>query len=285
LVSSPGSLWRQPGTGGLTFWTAVDLVIAQPVSWLPLVADYTRFARSPRAAMGGTFWGYLAGNAWFYALGALLALSAGLADATPVGLAQAIASLAGGWIVMLVLLVGETDEAFANIYSMAVSSLNLRDRTPRSFAIVLAGVAGLLLAAWLGPRPDAGIATFQSFLFLLGSVFVPLFGVFVGDFFILRRGQHERPTPGGPRAATTPSAIRACAFAAWILGFLAYQWSVPTGPGWWQGAMESLLRGLLRLPYPLAGSALGASMPAFVTALGAHLLLVRIATRGARARA
>src|SRR5438128_212084 len=53
-TSDLGALLRRPGTGGLPFWLGVDLVIAQPVSWLPLVADYTRFARTRRAAALGT---------------------------------------------------------------------------------------------------------------------------------------------------------------------------------------------------------------------------------------
>ena len=47
---------------------SVDLVIAQPVSWLPLVADYTRFARTRSGAAVGTYAGYAVGNLWFYAL-------------------------------------------------------------------------------------------------------------------------------------------------------------------------------------------------------------------------
>lgn len=266
-----GTLWTRPGAGGMSFWVAVDLVISQPVSWLPLVADYSRYARSPRAAAGGTFFGFVIGNAWFYALGALLALSAGLSEATPAGLAQAIASLAGGWIVMLILLVGETDEAFADIYSAAVSSLNLHEGISRRGAIVATAAAGTLLAAWLGVRPEAGIAAYQSFLFLLGSLFVPLFGVFVCDFYILRRGGEAY----GPPAAREPAArgTHLPALAAWVAGFLVYQWSVPTGPAGWQAALMSIAHDSLRLQYPLAGSTLGASVPAFLAALAVHLAL------------
>src|SRR5947209_1250433 len=31
--------WSRPGVGGLRFWLGVDLVLAMPISWLPLVAD------------------------------------------------------------------------------------------------------------------------------------------------------------------------------------------------------------------------------------------------------
>jgi putative hydroxymethylpyrimidine transporter CytX len=171
--ASFGELWRTPGTGGLPFWLAVDLVIAQPVSWLALVADYNRFARDPRSSAVGTFVGYAVGNAWFYALGALLVLGAGLTDATPAGLAEAVASLAGGWIVLVVLLVGETDEAFADVYSAAVSTQNLWERVGQRRAIVVVAACGVGLAAWLGRHPTTALGTFESFLFLLGSVFVP----------------------------------------------------------------------------------------------------------------
>jgi NCS1 family nucleobase:cation symporter-1 len=264
-TSDLGALWRRPGTGGLPFWLGVDLVIAQPVSWLPLVADYTRFARTRRGAALGTYAGYAVGNLWFYALGALLVLGAGLNDATPAGLAQAMASLAGGWIVLLTLLVGETDEAFADIYSAAVSAQNLRERLPQRRTILVVAAAGVALAVWLNGRGGDATATFESFLFLLGSVFVPLFGVFVADAFL-------------PPKLTVSQSVRPMAIAAWVAGFLVYQWSVPTGPAGWQSAMQTLFHGWLRLPFPLAGSTAGASLPSF----GVALLLawsLRVATR------
>src|SRR5438552_7014039 len=255
-VSDLGALWSRPGTGGLPFWLAVDLVIAQPVSWLPLVADYTRFARTRSGAAVGTYVGYAVGNVWFYALGALLVLGAGLSDATPAGLAQAMASLAGGWIVLLTLLVGETDEAFADIYSAAVSAQNLRERLRQRRTILVVAAVGVGLAVWLNSRGADATSSFELFLFLLGSVFVPLFGVFVADYFLLPRsttGAHSATAE--PRSAAAAQSLRPAAFVAWAVGFLVYQWSVPTGPAGWQSAMQTLLHDWLRLPFPLAGSA------------------------------
>ena len=254
-------IWHARGRGGLGFWLAVDLVIAQPVSWLPLVADYNRFARSNTSSAAGTYWGYALGNVWFYALGALLVLGAGLSDTTPAGIGQAIASLAGGWIVLLALLVGETDEAFADIYSAAVSSQNLSTRINQRGAVVAVALAGTGLAVWLGLRPTVALGNYESFLFLLGSVFVPLFGVFVADYFLLRNRGTEQTN------------LRWRALVAWIVGFLVYQWSVPTGPLGVQHVMRTLLHSWLHLPFPLANSALGASVPSFVAALGAYLVL------------
>src|SRR5919201_464872 len=126
LVSADlGALLARPGTGEMSFWLAVDLVVALPISWFPLVADYTRFARSRRAAFWGTALGYFVPQVWFYALGVLLALAAGVAvdpNAPVTPLLAAIAGLTAGWVALLVLLVDETDEGFPNIYSTAVSA-------------------------------------------------------------------------------------------------------------------------------------------------------------------
>lgn len=277
-----GALWQRPGAGGFGLWLAVDLVIAMPVSWLPLVADYNRFARKGVSAAVGTYAGYALGNAWFYALGALLVLGAGLSDATPAGLGQAIAALAGGWVVLLALLVGETDEAFADIYSAAVSSQNIRPGIRQRWAIAGVGAAGAAMAAWLGQRPQTALGTYESFLFLMGSVFVPLFGVFVADYFLLgRRAERGRP-PGGEEGGGRAHRLNAGALAAWLVGFLIYQWSVPTGPAAWQSVVRSVFRGWLHLPFPLAGSAAGASVPAFLAALALYWALAMAGSKAGK---
>ena len=274
-------IWNASGKGGYPdhFFLAVDLVIAMPVSWLPLVADYNRFARRGVSGAAGTFWGYVFGNVWFYALGALLVLGAGLPQfATPADLATAIGALAGGWIVLLTLLVGETDEAFADIYSSAVSSQNIRSRIPQRGAVVGVAAAGVALAWWLGSRPDLAVGNYEYFLFLLGSVFVPLFGVFVADHFVIRRGG-ARPQPGDAATASPPPAFRGRALVPWAVGFLVYQWSVPTPLAGWQDAMKTLFHSWLHLPFPLWNSAAGASLPSFAAAFLLSLLVLRGAIR------
>jgi NCS1 family nucleobase:cation symporter-1 len=261
------AVWSRPGQGGLPFWLAVDLVVVMPVSWLPLVADYNRFARRGVSSAAGTFWGYALGNVWFYALGALLVLGARVASPSPQSLGSAIATLAGGWVVLLALLVGETDEAFADIYSAAVSSQNLEARIPQRGAVVAVAAAGVGLAVWLGLHPGVAVGNYESFLFLLGSVFVPLFGVFVADYFLLgRRGALTEEMFGAGRAG-----VRGTALAAWAFGFVVYQWSVPTGPGWWKAAVETVLHQWARLPLNPAGSPAGASLPSFLAALGLYV--------------
>ncbi|MDP9326974.1 MAG: cytosine permease [Actinomycetota bacterium] len=261
-----GELWRAPGTGGLPFWLAVDLVIAMPVSWLPLVADYNRFARDPRASATGTFVSYAVGNIWFYLLGALLVLAAGSGpDVLDVG--TTIAAAAGGAVVLVALLVGESDQAMANIYSGALSVQNIAPRLSQRGIAIAIGVVATAMAA--GLQDDAAL-TFEFFLYLIGSVFVPLVAVFAAHYLVRSRGRYgqdrlfEGASPG----------VRVHALVPWIAGFAVFQWCVPTGPAWWTGLVERAVHGVAHLPFPLFGGALGASLPSFVAAFAVSLAVL-----------
>ena len=65
------------GVQPLGFMTGLDLVIAMPISWMPLVADYSRSARSTRSAFWNTWWAYFLVSSWMYALGLQVALLTG----------------------------------------------------------------------------------------------------------------------------------------------------------------------------------------------------------------
>ena len=121
--------------GGWTgFWTSMDLVVALPVSWIPLVADYSRFSRSPRAAALGTGIGYAASSAVFFLLGVLALRAYAGADQDVVG---ALLAVPAGAIALVILAVDEVDEAFANIYSTATSAQNVLPRADRRLLALL----------------------------------------------------------------------------------------------------------------------------------------------------
>jgi NCS1 family nucleobase:cation symporter-1 len=255
-----------PGTGAWPgFGAAVDLVIAMPISWLPLVADYTRFAVGPRAALGGTFIGYLVANVWLYALGALLVLGV---DATPdpVGLATGVLAIAGGSIAGIMflagLLVGETDEAFADIYSGALSLKNVwPGASQRALALGVA-ITATTLAAWLTMQ------RYESFLFLIGSVFVPLFGILTAEYLISRSWAR----PGGRSLDFERERVRWASFLPWVGGFLVYHWISPTGPAAWIETVTAAFGTPLGQRWPL----LSASIPSFAVALVVTLIIRRV---------
>jgi putative hydroxymethylpyrimidine transporter CytX len=256
-----GALFTRPGTGAMSFWLAVDLVAVMPISWVPLVADYSRFTRHPRTAFWGTGLGYFLPHVWFYALGALLALAAGVVfdPAAPiVPLLAAIASLTAGWAAMLVILVNETDEAFANIYSAAVSLQNIVMRANQRFLALAVGVLVLILAATIP------LVQYESFLLLIGSVFVPLLGILVADYFLLC-GQHydlaDLYRVGG--RYWYHGGINWWAIGVWVAGFLLYLGIAGLPPLGWAGWAPWL----------------GATLPSFLFGLVTYALVSRFTAR------
>lgn len=266
-----GDALRSSGTGDWpTFGPALDLVIAMPISWFPLIADYTRYGRSPRAAFSGTFWGYLAANVWLYSLGALLVLTAD-ATADPAGIALGILTLVGGSVAgvlfLVGLLAGETDEAFADIYSGAVSVQNIWPRIPQRLLVIGITALATVLAALFT------MALYESFLFLIGSVFVPLLGLVAADHFVTRKGRVDtrRLNGTGPSAYWFAGGVRWGAMVPWLAGFVVYHWINPSPLDWWLSLNQSVFGDPLWVSVPW----LCASVPAFATAFLLGLLLPR----------
>jgi purine-cytosine permease-like protein len=165
---------------------------------------------------------------------------------------------------LLALTVDETDEAFANVYSTAVSIQNLFPRVSQRALIVGTSIAATAGALAIDMR------SYQRFLLLLGAVFVPLLGVLVADWLLAGAHYSERTIFAGP-------ALRIGPVLAWIGGFIAYEWLYqPADLGFWSDLVH-------RLPAP--SYAIGASVPGFVVAFLLTAAFARLGSARAAARA
>jgi putative hydroxymethylpyrimidine transporter CytX len=163
------AIWNRPGTGGMSTLGALDLVIAMPISWLPLVADFARHGRDGRGAFAGTWLGYAIANAWCYALGVLVALTTPSTD-----LVGALLLAQGGLVALGLILVDELDNAYGDVYSGAVAGHSLAPAgSVRRWGVAMA----VLCTALALVLPMHGL---EPFLLMLSSVFVPLYGTILG---------------------------------------------------------------------------------------------------------
>ena len=202
-----------PQESVLGFWPAVDLAVAGVVSFAPLAADYSRHSQTRKAAFWGASLGYGLAAVAYYALGVFAVVNLGASDVI-----TALVTLPAGAIAIAILLVDEVDEVFANVYSTTMSVHNILPQVDRRIIAVLIGVTATLLAGLL----DFG--QYQSFLFLIGSVFVPLYAVAAVDFLVVSRQRWD---------LSTTSRLRVAPVIAWACGFVAYQLVYPgTVPGW-----------------------------------------------------
>lgn len=204
------AMWNQSGTGQMGLFSAMDLVIAMPISWLPLVADYARHGRSPKGALGGTWLGYAIANIWCYGLGVVV-----VSVAEPnAGLVSALLLAQGGLVALGLIMIDELDNAYGDLYSGAVSTHSLLPRwSIRRWGMTLA-VVSMVLATTLP------IHSLEPFLLMLSSIFVPLYGVILGRHGI-----------GSGLIASNEKAIDKGAAIIWILGIACYHTIGQWAPG------------------------------------------------------
>eukprot|EP01037_Dinobryon_pediforme_P013262 gene13262-13370_t len=193
------------GDGSMTFAGAIDLVIAMPISWAPLIADYTRYAKVPNRAFAGSALGYGLANGWCFGLGVVLAALNPGAD-----MMAAIILLPVGAGALGLILIDEMDNGYSDLYSAAVSGHSLVPQIAVRHLGPILAVLGTLVALWL---PIANFSDFltkyQDFLYLIGAVFLPLFVVVIAHFQT-QAGETER-------AFVWP------AIFSWLVGFVLYE--------------------------------------------------------------
>ena len=202
------------------FWLAVDVVVALPVSWAPLAADYARHSRSSGAAFGGAFLGYGVACMAYFTLGLLALVTVVTGDTVLTDdVVAGLVAVPLGTLAVLVLLLGETDKAFGNIYSTAMSVQNLAPRVDRRVLAILVGIVAVVVGLLID------VVAYENFLFLLGSVFVPLFAVVIVEFFVVRRqaGWDVSASARGSWVYVIP----------WAVGFATYQAINPGTVSWW----------------------------------------------------
>jgi nucleobase:cation symporter-1, NCS1 family len=240
-----GTLLSSPGEG-MSFFSALDLVIAMPVSWMPLVADYNRFAKKSKNALWGTFVGFTITNILFYLGGVLL----GTSDI--IAIVVAIQAMFFGFL-MLLLIVDEADNAFADIYSASVSMQDIFSKISQRHLIVGFTALSAVLAMVVS------IQQYEVFLLLIGAIFVPLFGVVLTDYYVLRRQEY---TEQMLYARHNKLGIGVPAIIAWTLGALLNYILSPLSPIY-----------MPQLP------GIGATIPSIAAA---SLIYVAITRRGCR---
>ena len=238
------------------YWAATDTVVAVAVSFAPLAADYTRHSRSPRAAFAGTLAGYSLTQVLCYVIG-LLALVT-VAHGNPDHIYGAFIALPLGSLGFAILAARELDQAFANVYSTAVSTQNLRplwDRRILAGAIAALTTAGAL---WLN------IADYENFLTLIGSVFVPMSAVLIADYFAVSRGHWD---------LSAAARSRWLMLLPWAAGFVTYQLINPGYVSWWASAWSSFGHDIGFTPASwMSASILSFAVAAVVTLLTGFLL-------------
>ena len=183
----------------LSFGAAGELAVAMPLSWLPLISDYTREAEKPFAATLSSTLTYGVVSCWMYLIGMGAAIFTGEGD---IALIMVKAGL--GVAALLILVLSTVTTTFLDAYSAGISAESLSKKINGKHAALIVTVIGTVCAICF-PMDDI-----TNFLYLIGSVFAPMIAIQITDFFLLRRGDAR-------------GKLDVCNAVVWVLGFALYR--------------------------------------------------------------
>lgn len=189
-----------PAAGeGISFGAAVELSVAMPLSWLPLISDYTREAREPRRATAVSAAVYGIASCFMYMIGMGAAIFTGESDIARI-MVKAGLGVAG----LLIIIFSTVTTTFLDAYSAGVSSESVFSKIRGKWVAMGATVVGIVGAIFL-PLNDI-----TDFLYFIGSVFAPMIAIQIADFFFLKQDRRDR-------------AVCLTNLVIWLIGFIAYR--------------------------------------------------------------
>ena len=198
VIFGKGTMQNISGDG-MTFGAAVELSVAMPLSWLPLISDYTRDAKKPVKATAVSAITYGIVSLWMYVIGMGAAIFTGGSD-----IAQIMVKAGLGIAGLLIIVFSTVTTTFLDAYSAGVSSESLSSKISGKWVAVAVTVIGAVGAIFL-PLTDI-----TDFLYFIGSVFAPMIAIQIADFFILKQNKET-------------SAFSIQNLIIWLIGFVIYR--------------------------------------------------------------
>ena len=183
----------------MTFGAAVELSVAMPLSWLPLISDYTREAKEPVKATAVSAVTYGIVSSWMYVIGMGAAIYTGEYDIARI-MVKAGLGIAG----LLIIVFSTVTTTFLDAYSAGISSESIVSVWNGKYIAVIVTVIGTI-GAIIYPMDNI-----TDFLYLIGSVFAPMIAIQIADFFLLKKDASSR-------MVNIPN------MAVWVIGFVVYR--------------------------------------------------------------
>ena len=197
------------GGEAMSFGAAVELSVAMPLSWLPVISDYTREAEKPFGATLASTVVYGIVSCWMYAIGMGAAIFTGESDISQI-MVKAGLGVAG----LLIIVLSTVTTTFLDAFSAGVSSVSISGRISEKWAGIVVTVIGTI-AAIVYPMDNI-----TDFLYLIGSVFAPMIAIQIADYFILNKDSSRQAADG-------------MNLIIWVIGFILYRWlmtvDIPVG--------------------------------------------------------
>ncbi|OOF56242.1 cytosine permease [Rodentibacter genomosp. 2] len=183
----------------IKFGTAVEIAAIMPLSWIPVVSDHTKHTKTPLKTTALSTLAYTVTSCWMYSIGLGAALVSGKSEIAQI-LALSGISIVGVLIVVTSTMINTALPA----YSTGMSLNNIYSKLSVKWVSILTVITGIILATMLP------VTQYEHFLFFIGSVFAPMIGVLIADFFVFKQSEPQKN-------------IDVIGLAIWFIGFVIYR--------------------------------------------------------------
>lgn len=190
---------KTPVSEAISFGGAVELAVAMPLSWLPLISDYTKEAEKPVGATAASVITYGVISIFMYTIGMGAAIFTGETDIAGIMLKAGF-----GIVGLLIIVFSTVTTAFLDVYSAGLSAQAISEKLDSKLISIIVTIVGILAAIFFKP------ANITNFLYFIGSVFAPMIAIQIADYFVLKNREVKK-------GIDYASAI------TWVIGFILYR--------------------------------------------------------------
>lgn len=183
----------------IKFGTAVEIAAIMPLSWIPVVSDHTKNTKTPLKTTALSALVYTLTSCWMYSIGLGAALVTGKSEISQI-LALSGVSIIGVLIVITSTMINTALPA----HSTGMSLNNIFSKLNVKVISIVTVIIGIILATSLP------VTQYEHFLFFIGSVFAPMIGVLIADFFVFKKTEPKKN-------------IDLMGLGIWFVGFVIYR--------------------------------------------------------------
>lgn len=198
-IFSSASIFEKPIQDVLSFGSALELAIAMPLSWLPLISDYTKDSEKPLKTTLVSSVTYTVVSIWMYLIGMGLAIFT-----QETNLSAIMLQMGMGIIGLLIIIFSTVTTTFLDAFSAGISSKTISLKMNEKINAIIVTVIGILAACFFP------LQNIEGFLYFIGSVFAPMIAILLADFFVLKTDNSEKT-------------FCLSRMIIWLIGFLIYR--------------------------------------------------------------
>lgn len=163
-------------SGNMTFGSALELSIAMPLSWLPLISDYTKSAKEPKKSTFISVLVYFIVSCWMYLIGLGATIITGESDIAMIMLKANL-----GIAAIIIIVFSTVTTTYLDVFSAGISSVSIKKNLNPKLVSIIVCIIGLVLVLF------TPITQYENFLYFISSVFAPMISIQIVDFFYLKK--------------------------------------------------------------------------------------------------